>query len=173
MISLLLALTPLLTPQQTETMKVRPSTEAQAVAEFEATCVAGLYDVNALKRAVAASARGYRFEGSDTAASWRNWLSPYGTVHFLEGVAATSELVPKCNLTSFTRKPVDRGALEAALRAMAKRQSARAYAEHNTRIGRHWSWYNNRNEAMTVEVHLDRRTPQQIVLMLKPYAVEK
>ena len=172
MIALLLALTAV--PQQTETMKVRPSTEAEAVAEFEATCVAGLYDVMALKRAVAASPRGYRLEGSDTAASWRNWLSPWGTIHFLEGIAASSDMAPKCNLTSFTRAPVDRGALEAALRDMAKRHSARGYVEDRDNArGRFWSWYNRDGRPMAAEVYLDRRTPQQIVLMLKPYAMQK
>lgn len=173
MIALLLALTAPV-PQQTETMKVRPSTEAEAVAEFEATCVAGLFDYGALKQAAAASRRGYSFEDSGSAANWRNWTSPYGTLHYLQGIPESSDIVPRCNLTSFTRKPVDRGALEAAVRAMAKRHSARGYVEDRDNArGRFWSWYNRAGRPMAVEVYLDRRTPQQIVLMLKPYAVQK
>ena len=171
MIAFLLALTAL--PQQTETMKVRPSTEAEAAAEFEVTCVSNLYDYEGLKRAAAASRRAYSFQDGGTSLSWRNWLSPYGTIHYLQGGAATSDMVPKCNLTSFTRKPVDRGALDAALRAMAKRHSARGYFEGRGERGLFWSWQNRAGAAMTVDVVLDRRTPQQIVLTLRPYAVTR
>ena len=174
MIALLLALNPVAAavavPQDTEQMRVRPSTEAEAVAEFEATCVSGLYDFETLKRRAAASRRGYAFASDGGARSWRNWTSSYGSIHFLEGAADTSSLVPKCNMVSFTRQPVNRRALDAALRAMAKRQSARGYSELRRNDGLAWSWYNARNQPMMVEVSLDRHTPQQLVLVLQPIA---
>lgn len=168
MIALLLALAPL-AAQQTETMKVRPSTEADAVAEFEATCAANLFDYDGLRVAAAASRRGYVVENSDS--GWRNWLSPYGTIHYLEGAPASVDTAPRCNLTSFTRAPVDRAALDAALRAMAKRLAARGYREGRGDYGHYWSWYDCAGRPMTAEVVLDSRTPQQIVLTLKPHAV--
>lgn len=177
MIALLLALHPVAAiaaaPQDTEQMRVRPSTEADAVAEFEATCVSGLYDVETLRRAAAASRRGYTLQGDPGPRSWRNWISSYGSIHFLEGAAETSSLAPKCNMVSFTRAPVDRRAVEVALRAMAKRRSARGYAELRRNDGLAWSWYNGRNQPMTVAVAIDRRTPQQLVLTLEPIAVTR
>jgi hypothetical protein len=175
MIALLLALNPVpaaLPAQDTEQMRVRPSTEAEAVAEFEATCVTGLYDVETLKRAAAASRRGYSFQDNQ-ARGWRNWVSPYGSIHFLEGAAESSDMVPKCNLVSFTRTPVNRRALDTALRAMARRRAARGYSELRDNDGLGWSWYNAANRPMTVKVALDRRTPQQIVLVLEPIAVTR
>ncbi|MCW3849065.1 hypothetical protein OF829_17640 [Sphingomonas sp. LB-2] len=174
MIALLLALNPVpaLPAQDTEQMRVRPSTEADAVAEFEATCVPGLYDIEKLKRGASASRRGYSF--TDAAPpNWRSWTSSYGSIHYLEAVPATSGVAPKCNMTSFTRATVNRKALDTALRAMAKRQSARGYAELRDNVGLSWSWYNAAGQPMTVEVSLDRRTPQQIILMLKPIAVSR
>jgi hypothetical protein len=174
MIALLLTLSPLaaaLPAQDTEQMRVRPTTEAQAVAEFEATCVKGLYDLETLKRNAAASSRGYRFiEGSGE--GWRNWISSYGSIHYLGSSAQNAGAVPKCNLTSFTRKPVDRRALETALRAMAKRQTVAGYAEVRENRGLAWSWYTGPERPMTAEIVLDKKTPQQLILVLKPYAVK-
>ena len=177
MIALLLALNPVAAavavPQDTEQMRVRPSTEAEAVAEFEATCVTGLYDFETLERRTAASSRHYTLSSDGGPAGWRNWTSSYGSIHFLEGIAETSSFVPKCNMVSFTRAPVNRRALDVALRAMAKRQSARGYAELRRNDGLAWSWFNARNQPMMVEVSIDRRTPQQLVLVLQPIAVSK
>ena len=177
MIALLLALNPLAAaaavPQQTEQMRVRPSTEAEAVAEFEATCVAGLYDVETLRRGAAASRRGYTLASDGGARGWRNWTSSYGSIHFLEGVPETSSFVPKCNMVSFTRVAVNRRALEVALRAMAKRRSARGYTELRRNDGLAWSWFNARNQPMTAAIAIDRRTPQQVVLTLEPIAVSR
>ncbi|MEZ0242754.1 MAG: hypothetical protein ACAH11_05225 [Sphingomonas sp.] len=169
----MLALSPLsaaLPMQDTEQMRVRPTTEAQAVAEFEATCVKGLYDLETLKRNAGASSRGYRYlEGSGE--GWRNWISSYGSIHYLRTPDATG-LAPRCNMTSFTRAKVDRGALEVALRAMAKRQAGRGYTELRENRGLAWSWFASADHPMTVEIVLDKKTPQQIILMLKPFAVK-
>ena len=171
MIAFLLALSAL--PQQTETMKVRPSTEADAVAEFEATCVSNFHNVEGLKRAAAASRRGYAFEDSPTPYGWRNWTSPFGTVHYYEGGEQSSRFVPECNLTSFTRAPVNRRLLYAAVEAMAMRQAQSGLAESDQSGHRAWSWFGaNKSPAMVVAV-LDRKTPNQITLSLKPMAVTR
>lgn len=155
--------------QQTEAMRVRPSTEAQAIAEFEATCVAGLYNVDTLRQAAAASTRGYTLEDGG-ARGWRNWTSAFGSIHFMEGVPETSDFVPKCNFVSYTRAAVDRDTLDDGLRAMAKRHAVRGFRERREERGLVWSWFDSAGHPMTVEVFLDPRTPQQLILMLKPIA---
>lgn len=166
MIALLLALGPLVA-QQTEQMRVRASTETQAVAEFEATCVAGLYDADTLNRAAAASTRGYALEDGG-ARGWRNWVSPYGSIHFAEGAAGVVESAPKCNFVSYTRAPVDRAALDAAMQVMAKRQAARGYREQRGKFGLAWNWIDGANRPVHADIFLDPRTPQQLILMLAP-----
>lgn len=169
MIAFLLALA----LQQTETMKVRPSTEAEAVAEFEATCVAGLHDPMQLERAVAASPRGYRDAPESGIHEWQNWISPRGTIHSLRNLRQGPDFSPRCNLTSFTRKPVDRGVLDAALRDMAKRRGGKGYRESRDRGGRWWSWPDTEGRAVKAQAVLDPRTPQQIVLTLQPLALAR
>jgi hypothetical protein len=177
MIAFLLALTAL--PQQTETMKVRPSTEADAVAEFEATCVTHFRDYEGLTRAAAASRRGYSFKDDGGSPGWRNWISSYGTIHYQEPARdlqrriETSDLQPKCNLTSFTRAPVNRRLLYAAVDAMAQRQAQSGLAESDYRENRAWSWFGANKDPRMVAVVLDRKTPNQITLMLMPMAVAR
>jgi hypothetical protein len=55
-------------PQQLETMTVRPSTEAQAVAEFEATCIAGFRSLGSLRASAGASPRKYAEDAAATGA---------------------------------------------------------------------------------------------------------
>lgn len=175
MIATLLALMPVFAaalPQEREQMRVRPSTEAQAVAEFETTCVTGLFDLEALKRGAAASSRGYAFADGGSV-GWRQWTSSYGSIFYLQKGADATDVVPRCNMTSFTRAAVDRSALDKELRAMAKRQAAKGYKELRTNAGLSWSWTSRSGQPVTMEVALDRRTPHEVVLMLKPYATSR
>jgi len=173
MIATLFALALAWAPQETEQMRVRPSSEADAVADFERTCVAGLTNPDVLRRAAAASPRGYvRQAGDDSAISWRNWTSPYGTLHYLQGGPETSTaFVPECNFTSFTRAAVNRRALYGALEALAVRNARSGLAESEQGGHRAWSWLGAAREPRMVIAVLDRKTPNQITLSLRLMAV--
>ncbi len=153
--------------QDTEVMRVRPSTESEAVREFEATCVAGLRDPARLDQAVAASKRGYGAESPAGGASWRSWNSTFGSLHYL-AAATGNRVAPACDFTAFTQFSVDRDALIEQIGAMAARHAAASLTEWQDRGTTAWTWIDAQKRSVTLTLVLDRATPQQIVLSLRP-----
>lgn len=154
--------------QDTQQMRVRPTSEADAVREFEATCLAGFRDAAKLDQAVAASKRGYTAEAVAGQAGWRNWTSPFGSLHYFVGSAAGGRGASACDFTAFTQAPVNRRVLAEAVEAMAARHAARELTEFSEGNSVAWSWIDAQNRPVTVVMVLDRKTPQQIVLSLRP-----
>ncbi|MDF7774926.1 hypothetical protein P1X14_06695 [Sphingomonas sp. AOB5] len=166
MIALLLSLAALPAQDMTQ-MRVRPTSEQAAVAEFEATCVANFRDVEGLKSAAAASSRGYAFDDKGPL-DWRSWSSAYGGVYYYQGRPEGSAITPECNLTSYTRLAVDDDLLMSELRAMIARQNGAQVVRTSFRTRPVWRWRDAAGKPMAVIVALDPRTPQQITLSLRP-----
>jgi hypothetical protein len=158
-------------PQQLETMTVRPSTEAQAVAEFEATCIAGFRSLGSLRASAGASPRKYAEDAAATGDGWRNWKSSFGSIHYHEQAAGDQRATPQCNFTSFTASEVNRRALADEIADMAQRQAASDLTESRDHGAVTWSWRDAQERPMSVMVVLDRKTPQQITLALRPLPV--
>jgi hypothetical protein len=156
--------------QQAASAPVKTSTEEEAVREFEATCVAGLYDFATLRAAASASPRSYVFHESRFTETWHVWESAYGSLGFLQGSAMTSDLIPKCDLMSYTRAAVDAHALEAALAAMANRHKGTRVAKGFWDYDLAWSWRDGAGRPQMVAVRFNSQAPRQITLHLLPIA---
>jgi len=167
MITSLMALMLSMAAQETQLMRVRPTTEAQAVREFEETCVAGFRDSARLNQAIAASKRGYTQQAA--AESGRHsWVSPFGSLHYFDETMADERRVPACNFTAFTRDTVNRRILAEEVAAMARRNAVDSLIESRDEDRVSWSWIDAEKRPVTVMVVVDRKTPQQIILSLRP-----
>jgi hypothetical protein len=165
-----IAIAALLAPvQDTQQMMVRAQTEEFAVLEFEESCMAGgLYNRAAVIRAASASPRKYGEPALGPEATVTSWNSSWGSLHYVQPAPGTkAESFPQCNMTAFTRNPVNRKSLDKALGDMIDRKVRSKVTE--THRGTHvaWSWADSEGRPVTLISVLDRKTPQQITLSLQ------
>jgi hypothetical protein len=155
--------------QDVSQMRVRATTEVEAVADFETTCIAGLYDASALARGAETSKRRYAAAPPTLGPQrHRSWASPYGSLDHLSTAAAGEPSgYPQCSMTGFTRHRVDIYAMRTAVEAMLLRLNGkRPWTEMNdtTMI---WAWQDKKQRWMTLYWIADPRTPQQITLSVR------
>jgi hypothetical protein len=163
-----LILTAMFAPQNAEQMRVRPSSETDAVREFETICVKGLNDPGVIERAVAASSRGYVVDTSQADNRFRSWTSPYGTVHYLQRLPGERKAAtPQCSFTSFTAAPVHWRMLNTELSGSVDRATDAQVAETKTRDNVSWRWEGRDGRSVMLYSVVNRRTPQQITLSIQ------
>jgi hypothetical protein len=172
MIPLLLAL--LAPSQNTEQMMVRPSTEAMAVEDFGASCMGSLYNRAAVIKAAAVSPRKYVMTPTTADAQVTSWNSSWGSLHYVQPAPGTrAETLPQCNLTAFTRNPVDRKKLDGAISDMIDQKVRSRVTEAHRGDHIAWSWTDGEGRGMTLVSVLDKKTPQQITLSLQSVEAPK
>ncbi len=155
--------------QETQQMKVRASTEAGAVGEFEAACMGKLYDRDAVVRTATESKRVYGTAEATADAALTSWNSSYGALHYIQSGSKTT---PQCNLTAFTRAPVDRSTLVKTLDAMVRRNVTTRIKAVKEESMATWNWEDAMGRPVTLMWVYTGRTPQQITLSLQALVSE-
>lgn len=156
-------------PQDTEQMRVRPMSEADAVSEFENACFR-VRDPNALAQNAVASVRRYVETPAavGTAALVRSWASPYGTISYVERKPGNDgKGFRECSFTAYTRDKVNRFVLNRELGDMVTRRADSHLIEIQDPKTMGWIWRDAQAHRTTLYSIADSSTPHQITLSLR------
>jgi hypothetical protein len=165
MIELLLATLALPMAQDTEQLRVRPTTEAAAVREFENSCMAGHFERASVVRAAGASPRKYSRTPDSSDGKVMTWLSNAGTLQFVGPETGT---ISRCTMTAFTASRVSQRELDDQLSMMVERKRGNERIREMEIDGRKsWSWQDSYGNPVRLVPIVTPKMPQQILFVLE------